>query len=49
MRRKLGVKVRILSVKAHVVGVGGEKQAGKPIPEANWQVEMRKLGVKVRI
>ncbi len=35
------------SGKPHVVGVGREKQARKPKPEADRQVAERKLGVEV--
>ncbi len=46
---KTGRESKNLSLKAHAVGVGREKQAGKPIPEANRQEAERKLGAKVRI
>ena len=46
---KTGRGSKNLSVKAHVVGVGREKRARKPMPEADRQEAERKLGVKVRI
>lgn len=42
---KTGRGSKNLSAKAHVVGLGREKQVGKPIPEADWQEAERKLGV----
>ena len=46
---KSGCESNDLSLKAHAVGAGREKQARKPIPEADRQEAERNLGVEVRI
>ena len=46
---KTGRESKNLSLKARAVGVGREKRARKPMPEANSQEAERKLGEKVRI
>ena len=46
---KTGRESKNLSLKVRAVGVGREKQARKPMPEANSQEAERKLGVEVRI
>ena len=43
---KTGREEEDTSGKTHGVGLGREKQAGKPKPETNRQVEERKLGVR---